>query len=301
VEADNSTSFDELSKGNVQFVIVIPEDFGKNIQTGKKATVAIYVDNTDPLVPQNAKQATSQVMSEFQKQIAKEQNVQSNISLGFETNDFYNVKLKQADVMVSKVIPMVLVWIPMMMTGMAIVSERLRGTLSRSFKTPLSKVNIVLGKLAAYVVIVVIQIILIVSFAVAIFSLTFNASFFDVFLILLVNGLVGLGIGMLVSVLATTDRQVTETIPVVVLLMVILAGVFVPVRQMPDRMQSIAKLIPLYYSIDATKGALLIGHGLGYLWEDVVTLALYAFGFLGLAIVLLYFEEKIPRFLTGNR
>ena len=301
VEADNSTSFDELSKGNVQFVIVIPEDFGKNIQTGKKATVAIYVDNTDPLVPQNAKQATSQVMSEFQKQIAKEQNVQSNISLGFETNDFYNVKLKQADVMVSKVIPMVLVWIPMMMTGMAIVSERLRGTLSRSFKTPLSKVNIVLGKLAAYVVIVVIQIILIVSFAVAIFSLTFNASFFDVFLILLVNGLVGLGIGMLVSVLATTDRQVTETIPVVVLLMVILAGVFVPVRQMPDRMQSIAKLIPLYYSIDATKGALLIGHGLGYLWEDVVTLALYAFGFLGLAIVLLYFSEKIPRFLTGNR
>lgn len=301
VEADNSTSFDELSKGNVQFVIIIPEDFGKNIQTGKKATVSIYVDNTDPLVPQNAKQATSQVMSEFQKQIAKEQNVQSNISLGFETNDFYNVKLKQVDVMISKVIPFVLVWIPMMMTGMAIVSERLRGTLSRSLKTPLSKVNIVLGKLAAYIVIVVIQIILIVSFAVAIFSLIFNASFFDVFVILLVTGLVGLGIGMLVSVLATTDRQVTETIPVAVLLMVILGGVFVPVRQMPDRMQSIAKLIPLYYSIDATKGALLVGHGLGYLWKDVVTLALYAFGFLGLAIALLYFEEKIPRVLAFRR
>jgi ABC-2 type transport system permease protein len=300
VEADNSTSFDELSKGNVQFVIVIPEDFGNNIQTGKKATVAIYVDNTDPLVPQNAQQVTSQVMSEFQKQIAKEQNVTSSISLGFETNDFYNVKLKQIDVMASKVIPMVLVWIPMMMTGMAIVSERLRGTLSRSFKTPLSKVNIVLGKLATYVVVVVIQIILIVSFAVAIFSLTFNASFFDVFVILLVNGLVGLGIGMLISVLATTDRQVTETIPVMVLLMVILGGVFVPVRQMPDTMQSIAKFIPLYYSIDATKSALLIGHGLGYLWQDVMTLGLYAFGFLGLAIVLLYYEEKIPRFLKGN-
>jgi ABC-2 type transport system permease protein len=299
VEADNSTSFDELSKGNVQFVIVIPEDFGKNIQTGKNATVAIYVDNTDPLVPQNAQQATSQVMSEFQKQIAKEQNVTSSISLGFETNDFYNVKLKQVDVMVSKVIPMVLVWIPMMMTGMAIVSERLRGTLSRSFKTPLSKVNIVLGKLAAYIVIVVIQIILIVSFAVAIFSITFKGSFFDIFLILLVNGLVGLGIGMLVSVLATTDRQVTETIPVVLLLMIILAGVFVPVRQMPNTMQTIAKFIPLYYSIDATKSALLIGHGLAYLWKDVITLALYAFGFLGLAIVLLYSEEKIPRVLKG--
>lgn len=301
VEADNSTSFDELNKGNVQFVIVIPEDFGKNIQTGKNATVAIYVDNTDPLVPQNAQQATSQVMSEFQKQIAKEQNVQSSLKMGFETNDYYNVKPKQVDVMSSKVIPMVLVWIPMMMTGMAIVSERLRGTLSRALKTPLSKVNIVLGKLAAYVVIVVIQIILIVSFAVAVFGLIVNAPFFDVFVILLLNGLVGLGFGMLVSVLATTDRQVTETIPVVVLLMVILAGVFIPVRQMPETMQSIAKFIPLYYSIDATKAALLMGHGLGYLWEDIVTLALYAFGFLGLAIVLLYFEEKIPRFLTGNR
>jgi len=184
---------------------------------------------------------------------------------------------------------------------MAIVTERLRGTLSRSLKTPLSKVNIILGKLAAYVVIVVMQIILIVSFAVSTFSLVFNGSFFDAFVILLLTGLVGLGLGMLVSVLATTDRQVTETIPVLVLLMVILAGVFVPVRQMPDTMQTIAKLIPLYYSMDAVKGALWIGRGLGYLWADVVTLALYAFGFLGLSIVLLYFEEKIPRVLSRNR
>jgi len=196
---------------------------------------------------------------------------------------------------------MVLIWIPMMMTGMAIVSERVKGTLSRSLKTPLSKVNVVLGKLATYLFIVVVQVILIISFGVAIFNLTIKASFFDVFLILIITGLVGLNIGMLMSVLASTDRQVTETIPVVMVLMNVLAGVFAPVRQMPDTMQAIAKFIPLYYSMDATKGALLMGHGVGYLWRDVATLALYAIGFLSLAIGLLYFEEKIPRVLAFRR
>jgi len=301
MEADETTAFNELKKGNVQFVIVIPEDFGKNVQTGKKALVAIHVDNTDPLAPQDAEQATSQVMNKFQEDMMKKQNVQPSISLGLERKDFYNVELKQIDVMASKVTPMVLIWIPMMMTGMAIVSERVRGTLSRSLKTPLSKVNVVLGKLATYLFIVVIQIILIVFFAVSFFNLTIRSSFFDVFLILLINALVGLNIGMLVSVLASTDRQVTETIPVVVLLMIILSGVFTPVRQMPDTMQAMAKFIPLYYSMDATKGALLMGHGVGYLWKDVATLALYAIGFLSLAIGLLYFEEKIPRVLIGRR
>jgi len=301
MEAGETTAFNELKKGNVEFVIVIPEDFGKNVQTGKKASVAIHVDNTDPFVPQNAEQATSLVMTKFQEDMMKKQNVQPSVSLGLERKDFYNVELKQIDVMASRVTPMVLIWIPMMMTGMAIVSERVKGTLSRSLKAPLSKVNVVLGKLATYLFIVVVQVILIISFGVAIFNLTIKASFFDVFLILIITGLVGLNIGMLMSVLASTDRQVTETIPVVMVLMNVLAGVFAPVRQMPDTMQAIAKFIPLYYSMDATKGALLMGHGVGYLWRDVATLALYAIGFLSLAIGLLYFEEKIPRVLAFRR
>jgi len=301
MEAGETTAFNELTKGNVEFVIVIPEDFGKNVQTGKNATIAIHVDNTDPLVTQNAEQATSQVMNKFQEDMMKKQNIQPSISLGLERKDFYNVKLKQIDVMAYKVTPFVLVWIPMMMTGMAIVSERVRGTLSRSLQTPLSKVNVVLGKLATYLFIVVIQIILIISFALSIFNLTIKSPFFDVFLILIITGLVGLSIGMLMSVLASTDRQVTEAIPIVVTLMIILAGVFTPVKGMPDTMQAVAKFIPLYYSIDATKGALLMGHGVGYLWKDVATLTLYAIGFLSLAIGLLYFEEKIPRVLTFRR
>ncbi len=301
MEAGETTAFNELTKGNVEFVIVIPEDFGKNVQTGKNATIAIHVDNTDPLVTQNAEQATSQVMNKFQEDMMKKQNIQPSISLGLERKDFYNVELKQIDLMAYKVTPFVLVWIPMMMTGMAIVSERVRGTLSRSLQTPLSKVNVVLGKLATYLFIVVIQIILIISFALSIFNLTIKSPFFDVFLILIITGLVGLSIGMLLSVLASTDRQVTEAIPIVVTLMIILAGVFTPVKGMPDTMQAVARFIPLYYSIDATKGALLMGHGVGYLWKDVATLTLYAIGFLSLAIGLLYFEEKIPRVLTFRR
>lgn len=290
-------AIDELKREDVQAVVVIPEKFGDSIQNGQNASLKMYIDNTDTYVPQSSQLAATEILAEFQKDLAKKMNVTSGGSISLETDKFYEGEWKQIDMVSAKVFPLVLVWVPMMMTGMTIVSERIRGTLSRSLKTPLSRLNMIIGKLMAYVPIAVAQIILIVSFARAVFDLEISGSVVDVFLILLMTALVGMSIGMVVSVLGTTDRQVTEAIPIIVLVLINLAGVFIPLRMMPETMQTIAKFVPLRYSIRAMNGALLKGYGMEYIGGEILILLLFALGILALAIVLFHFEEKTQQIM----
>jgi ABC-2 type transport system permease protein len=95
----------------------------------------------------------------------------------------------------------------------------------------------------------------------------------------------GLGLGLLISTVAQTQKETQQLTTLLMLLSQLLTGFIYPRSPMPPVVQAIGNLIPLTYFIRIMRGIVTKGIGIAFLWSDVVALAVYSAVVMGLAAV----------------
>jgi ABC-2 type transport system permease protein len=85
----------------------------------------------------------------------------------------------------------------------------------------------------------------------------------------------GLGLGLLVSTMAQTQKQAQQIAATLMLLSMLLTGFIYPRGPMPPVVRTIGNMIPLTYSIRIVRGIITKGVGIAFMWSDVVALAVY--------------------------
>ncbi len=276
----------EIDAGHASVGLVIDRDYGKNRRRGTSARALLVVNASDTTTASQAMAIAGGISSQLSLRTlaAKAGWKESGPPVDLRVRPWYNPDLRTATFIIPGLIAILLTFTLIQFTAMAIVRERERGTLEQLQVTPVTRVELILGKIAPFVVIGVFQLTLIIVLMRFLFQVPIAGSIVELYLVGLMFIAAVLGLGMLLSTIATTQMQAMQMSFFFLLPFVFLSGYVFPIDGMPKFFQYITYLIPAKYFIQVVRGIVLRGAGLTELWEPVLWLTFYTLAIIGLAV-----------------
>jgi ABC-2 type transport system permease protein len=287
-----------LVRNDAQVALVIPAGFGDDAAGGRTPRLQLIADGTDSNSAVVGLGYASRIVGEMgaaldqarRKRAPNPTPTAGGIDL--RPRVFYNPDLKSRWFYVPAVVAMVLMLVTMIVPSMAVVREKEIGTLEQIIVTPLQPWQLILGKLAPFVVIGLLDIVLVTAGARVLFGVPLRGSFLLLVFLTLLFLLSTLGFGLLVSTLVNTQQQAMMFSAFVLMVpMIYLSGLIFPIENMPALFQHVSVLIPVRYYAIILRGVFLKGSGLDVLWPEA--LALLAIGSTVLVLAAVRFRKRL--------
>ena len=288
------TSESELRKliddGQAGAGLIIPAGYGDQIAGGKTAAVAFVIDGSDPSIAAtglSAAQLIAQTKStalilDRASQMGQSNAVRSLIEL--RTQVWYNPDLVSAYNMVPAMIGVILLFLTIQLTATAVVRERERGTMEQLAVTPLNSVELMIGKLAPFVLIAIMIAIEVVLLGVLVWNVPITGSLVLLFALIALFLVTTLGLGLFISTIARTQREAQMYSMLFVLPAMFLSGFYYPVSAMPQFLQYVSYAIPLRYFLVIVRSVVLKGVGADALTQQILALAFFGVLITSLAV-----------------
>jgi ABC-2 type transport system permease protein len=283
-EADPGEADRLFRRGRAAAVLVIPSGYGEKIARHERITLQLLTDGSDVTVAnQVLSKADALVRAETQRLAGVElANLKPPLQVKLWTR--YNPAGRSALFMVPGLAAYILALTAVLLTALTVAGEWERGSMEQLFASPVGRLQIVLGKLAPYLVLGMVELLLVVAFGAAAFDVPVRGSL-ALFLLIGFFFLVGmLGQGLLISVVTKNQLVATQAGTLSSLLpSLLLSGMVFPVENMPLPLQLLSRVIPARYLVHALRGILLKGNGMSVLWPDLLAVAIFAVAILVLA------------------
>jgi ABC-2 type transport system permease protein len=270
-----------IESGRARAAIVIPPDFRRDIERHRTAHAQVIVDAADPLASASAISGAALAASVRATVIADPRSNRPP-PLEVRVRPWYNPALRTAVYIVPGLIGMLLSLTLLLVTSIAIARERERGTFEQLVVTPISKTNLMLGKLLPFVLVGYIQMTSILILGRILFHVPIRGSVILLYVLSLGFIVANLGIGLLISTLVDTQLQAMQLSVFFLLPNILLSGFMYPRAAMPTLAQWISYMLPLTYYLTIIRGILLKGIGIQNLWHETLILL----GFAGLLIII---------------
>lgn len=161
-----------------------------------------------------------------------------------------------------------------LISGMALLKERTSGTLDRLLATPVKRSDIVFGYMLGYGVLALLQSTLISTVGIWILHLDVVGNLFDVMVISVLFGFVALAFGLLMSTFASSEFQMMQLLPLVIVPQIFFSGI-IPLDSMATWVQIIGKILPLTYAGNAVSGIIMQGYNLADVSGDIMALLIF--------------------------
>jgi len=304
----NASSFDEvrnmIQRGDVEGGIVITRNFSLNLMTGEQGNIIIVTDQSNPQIS-IALQTGLKAVFEQMGTLLAQQKVQTfpgvNATNSLAVVKPYHVETQGAipgtfnyfDFMAPGLMAMTVMM--SVMTGLpaAISHEREIGTLDGMMVAPIRRLGIILGKTLAQTVRGLLQGILTLILAIALFGVVIHGSILLIFALLFLGVFSFVGLGVVITSFAKDQETAMMVMMTLMFPMMFLSGVFFPIQQMPWYMQSISKALPLTYAITALRKVMVLGADLSAISLEVAVLI--GFGTVMTLIALPVFRKAMTK------
>jgi ABC-2 type transport system permease protein len=278
---------DALRSGTARAALVIPTRFSSNLTRGKPAQVQLVVDGSDPQTVASATNTAAALVSARSAQLA----VQRGAILTVEPATWYNPDLRTAVFIVPGLVGVILTLTMVMLTAMAIVRERERGTLEQLIVSPVKGIELVVGKIVPYVAMGYVQITLILVAGRLIFGVPLAGSLPLLYAFAFVFIAACLALGLMFSTIAKTQQQAMQMSFFFILPNILLSGFMFPFEAMPRAAQLLGEALPLTHFLRIVRGIALKGATFADLRGELVALVIIL-GVL-VAISSLRFRKKL--------
>ena len=265
-----------LATGQVQFLVQIPEGFSRELQRGERPVVLVEADATDPAATSNALGALQQVMvtsleHDLHGPLASLRS--SPPPFEMRVHRRYNPEGVTQYNIVPGLMGVVLTMTMVMMTALAMTRERERGTMENLLATPVKPLEVMLGKIAPYILIGYVQVVVILLAAAYLFRVPMIGSLLLLSAVLVLFIATNLAIGFTFSTLAKSQMQAMQMTMFFFLPSMLLSGFMFPFRGMPGWAQVIGEALPLTHFLRIVRGILLKGSQFSEIWPQVWPLA----------------------------
>lgn len=184
----------------------------------------------------------------------------------------FNPELRTAVIMIPGLCGVILVFVGTIATALGVVRERQAGTMEQLAVMPFRPRDVFLGKIAPYLLIAVVDMVIIVAAGMLLFHVPFRGSVFTFALGAALFLFVTLGIGVLISSVSQTQGQAIQLAILTLLPQILLSGLFFPLYSMPWAVRWIGYTLPLTYFIKIARGVMVRGAPLSALWLPLLVL-----------------------------
>jgi len=267
-----------LREGKVQFALTIPGDFSRRVARGDGAQVLLEADATDPSATGAAVAAASGMPAQaLSHDLPGGLAYRSPQPAPFEVvvHRRYNPESITAYNIVPGLLGVILSMTLVMMTALSVTRETERGTMESLLATPAQPIEVMIGKLAPYVMVGLLQTVVILVMASVLFQVPMEGGWIALIVGVLMFITGSLALGFLISTVARTQLQAMQMSFFYMLPSILLSGFMFPFRGMPDWAQAIGQAIPVTHFLRVVRGALLKGEGLATLWPSHVALGIF--------------------------
>ena len=182
------------------------------------------------------------------------------------------------------VFPFVIMFI---VTSITTLRERTSGTLERLMALPIGKLDLVFGYMIAFGLLATLQATIVSLLMLYGFGLDVAGPEWFLIVMALADALLGTALGIFVSAFARTEFQAVQFMPAFVLPQILIGGLFMPLEQMPEILETIAYFLPITYAIDALNLVVVETDIVGNAWRDLIVVAAFVVGALLLGAVTL--------------
>ena len=284
-------SSDELDRlvrsGTVQFAIEIPANFERDVRRGDRPAILVIADATDPVATGTAISAVQGVIDtalrrELRGPDAPVMKAQSPFEITLQRR--YNPEGITQYNIVPGLLGVVLTMTMMMFTALAVTREIERGTMESLLSMPIKPVEIMIGKIAPFVLVGFVQMTIILCAAHYVFDVPILGSVPLLITLSTLFAASNLAVGYTFSTVAQNQLQAVQMTFFFFLPNFLLSGFAFPFRGMPHWAQWIGEVLPLTHFIRIVRGIMLKGNGFADMRLDVAALAIFMFVAMALAL-----------------
>lgn len=257
-------------RGAADVALVIPPGLAQRVADGTPVALQLITDASNPNTGATMQTYAGAVIAAWQAELPGRSAV---VHLVPEVRMRFNPTLASVNLFVPGLIALVLTLVTAQMTAISLSREKERGTMEILLVSPLHPWQIILGKVAPYLLLAFANVVTALLAAWLVFGVPFRGSLPLLLAASTLYALVGLGIGVLIA--AVTDSQRTAMMGSMLGTMLpttLLSGMIFPIASLPRPLQLFSNLVPARWFIVVVRGIMLKGAGLVHLWQELVIL-----------------------------
>jgi len=267
--------------------VVIPRGFAEDMASGPEARLQVLVDASDAATAATADNYLKAVVALV---ASREAELSSAAPFELRTRVWFNPQLRSPDFVVPGLVALILMMICALLTSIAIAREKESGTLEQILTTPVTPLQVILGKVIPYVALGALDAALILLAGRLVFGVPMAGSWWVLAAYCLLFIFIALAVGLLISSRAGSLRvAMIAAIIVTMLPTMILSGFVFPLSSMPWVLRLLCRIMPPTHFLVIIRGIMLKGR----LWFPIETTVLVAAGLLLMTAAVRSFRQDL--------
>lgn len=282
---ESDQGIEEIFKaGKIKEVLVFEPGFAQKVEREGSADIQILADASDPNIARMVTMYTQRIIQTFVKDEYGGGTMPMQITPNVRM--FYNEEIRSVFMFVPGLMALIMMLISAIMSSISITKEKEMGTMEILLVSPLKPIQIILGKVAPYLIIAFFDAVLIILMGNLVFGMPINGSIALLLAECFLFIFLALSLGILISTIAP-NQLIAMFISMIGLLLptILLSGFIFPIENMPKVLQWVSVIMPARWFIDIVKDIMLKGVGLTYVLKETLIL-------IGMTVVFVFVSVK---------
>jgi len=269
-----------LDEGTVKCALIVPHDFSHQVLSNQPVNIQVLVDGMDAnsattivgYVQVVALQYSQKIVLNSLAKIGKG----NYIPVQLQARIWYNPELKSAKFLVPGLVGFILAITGVIATSLSIVKEKERNTIEQIDVSPITPMELIIGKTIPYALISLVAATLVLTAAYFLFDVVIKGSLILLFFATLLFVLAALSIGLYVSTISDSQQVAFQLASLFSMLpTIMLSGFMFPIRSMPWWLQVISNITPAKFYLVILRSIILKGVGVSAFWDQAVYLCIF--------------------------
>lgn len=278
--SSSSEATDLLDDGKVKCALIIPHDFSQQLLSHQPVNIQVLVDGTDANSATTIVGYAQVVALQYSQKIILTNlakiGQKNYIPLQLDARIWYNPELKSAKFLVPGLVGFILAITGVIATSLSIVKEKERNTIEQIDVSPITSVELIVGKMIPYALISLVAATLVLTAAYFLFDVVIKGSILLLFFATLLFILAALSIGLYVSAISDSQQVAFQLASLFSMLpTIMLSGFMFPIRSMPWWLQVISNITPAKFYLVILRSIILKGVGISAFWDQAVYLCIF--------------------------
>ena len=298
--ASPDSANEAMLRGDATIVVTIPHDFERALTRDKSAPIGLDVNAEKGSAAGIVQSYAAQILTDYSAELGRDivptrRNVADGTvsatppqpgagHIDVRLRSWYNQTLDYKHYMVPGILVALVTMIGTLLTAQNIAREKEMGTLEQLNVTPIGKAEFITAKLLPFWVLAMIDLMLGLLVARVVFGVPMRGSLLLLFGSAGLYLIVALAIGLWISTLVETQQQAMFLSFFVIMIYLLMSGLLTPIDSMPHWVQVASLVNPVRHFVAISRAILVKGAGLREIANPLATLAIFAVGFLTLAI-----------------